>query len=301
MRRLLLLLALLLGLALPPGTAAAPFPDRIELPDNFRPEGIATGNGATFYTGSLSGRGIWRGDYRTGEGDFLVDEGGPFVGMKVDAFDRLWVTGGPAGSGYVFDASTGDAIETFAFATAPTFVNDVVVTTDAAYFTDSMRPAIYRVPIGLDGTIGDATTLTLDPAEIGFVPGQFNLNGIDATADGDTLIVVNSTAGALYTVDPDSGDTAQIDLGGASVGNGDGILLHGKTLYVVRNQLNLIAVVRLAPDLASGTVDDEPITGDFDVPTTIARFGPSLYAVNARFRPPGTPPPVEFWVARVDR
>jgi len=302
MRRLLLLLALLLGLALPSATtAAAPFPDRIELPDNFRPEGIATGRGHTFYTGSLGDQGIWRGDYRTGEGDFLVEEGGPFVGMKVDSFDRLWVAGGPAGTGFVFDADSGEAIETFAFATAPTFVNDVVVTTDAAYFTDSMRPAIYRVPIGPGGTIGDAVTLPLDPAEIGFVAGAFNLNGIDAIPGGATLIVVNSAAGALYTVDPDSGDAARIDLGGASVGFGDGILLHGRTLYVVRNQLNLIAVVRLAPDLASGIVDDEPITGDFDVPTTIARFGSSLYAVNARFRPPGTPPPVEFWVARVDR
>jgi hypothetical protein len=164
-----------------------------------------------------------------------------------------------------------------------------------------MRAAIYRVPIGPGGAVGTPATISLDPDAIDFVPGAFNLNGIEATADGGTLIVVNSTAGKLYTVDPASGEVEEIDLGGASVGNGDGILLEGRTLYVVRNQLNRVAVVRLAPDLESGTVIDELTSNDFDVPTTIARFGDSLYAVNARFRPPGTPPPEEFWVTRLER
>jgi sugar lactone lactonase YvrE len=305
MRRISILLALAIGMTLPGATAAAPFPDRIELPDNFAPEGIATGAGSTFYTGSLSGAGIWRGDYRTGEGDLLVEGGGPFVGMKVDAIGRLWVAGGPLGIGYLFDAGTGAPLETFTFAAAPTFINDVVVTQDAAYFTDSMRPAIYRVPIGPGGEVGTHSTIPLDRDSIGFVEGAFNLNGIEATPSGDTLIVVNSTAGRLFTVDPTSGaateaDAAEIDLDGASVSNGDGILLAGRTLYVVRNQLNRVAVVRLAPDLASGAVVEELASTDFDVPTTIARFGHSLYAVNARFRSPGTPPPEEFWVTRLE-
>ena len=36
--------------------------------------------------------------------------------------------------------------------------------------------------------------------------------------------------------------------------NGDGILLDGKTLYVVQNQLNMVAKISLAPNLRSGTV-----------------------------------------------
>ena len=305
MRRISILLALAIGVVLPGATAAAPFPDRIELPDSFAPEGIATGAGSTFYTGSLSGAGIWRGDYRTGVGGLLVEGGGPFVGMKVDAFGRLWAAGGPLGVGYLFDAGTGTPLETFPFATTPTFVNDVVVTRDAAYFTDSMHPAIYRVPIGPGGEPGMPSTIPLDPGSIGFVEGAFNLNGIEATGSGDALIVVNSTAGKLFTVDPTSGaapdvHAVEIDLDGASVSNGDGILLAGHTLYVVRNQLSRVAVVRLAPDLASGTVVEELTSTDFDVPTTIARFGDSLYAVNARFRPPGSPPPVEFWITRLE-
>jgi sugar lactone lactonase YvrE len=302
MRRFLLPavgLVLAMTVALP--ASAGAFPDRIDLPDNFAPEGIATGRGTTFYTGSLAGAGIWRGDYRTGQGDFLVDSGGPFVGMKVDARNRLWVAGGPAGNGYVFDASSGEQLATFTFAAPPTtFINDVVVTGDAAYFTDSMQPAIYRVPIGPGGEVGAPDPITFEETDIGFVAGAFNLNGIDAAANGDTLIVVNSTAGALYAVDATSGDVSQIDLGGASVGNGDGILLAGQTLYVVRNQLNLVAVVELAPDLTSGVVVRELAPDDVDVPTTMARFGSSLYLVNARFRPEGVPPPPEFWVTRID-
>ena len=55
--------------------------------------------------------------------------------------------------------------------------------------------------------------------------GQYNTNGIDATPNGETLIIVNSTLGTLYPVDPDTGVADEIDLGGATVVAGDGILL----------------------------------------------------------------------------
>lgn len=301
MRRLwtaMLAVGALLGLVAP--VAASTLPDRIDLPDDFAPEGIAVGDGSTFYTGSLAGAGIWRGDLGTGEGALLVEGGGPFVGMKVDAFDRLWVAGGPGGNGYLFDAETGDLLEEFALTAAPTFVNDVVVTSDAAYFTDSMRPALYRVPIGCDGEAGAPEAISLDPAAIDFEEGAFNLNGIEATRDGETLISVNSTAGGLYTIDAESGDASRIDLDGASVANGDGLLLDGRTLYVVRNELNQVAVVELTGDLETGEVVEERMPDGVDVPTTVASLGSSLYLVNARF---GTTdePPIEYWITRIDR
>lgn len=301
MRRILatLLAAALTALLVAPGTAAT-FPDQIDLPNGFAPEGIATGRGTTFYSGSLSGQGIWRGDYRTGGGDLLVEGGGPFVGMKVDARERLWVAGGDAGAGYVFDAASGEPIATFAFAAAPTFINDVVVTRRAAYFTDSFRPAIYRVAIGAGGAIGSPQTIPLDPGEIGFVDGAFNLNGIDATPNGKQLVVVNSTAGELFTIDPSTGAAAAIDIGAASVAAGDGILLEGKTLYVVRNAENLVAVLRLAPDLSTGTHLADLTSDELSVPTTVARFGSSLYLANARFGTPVTPD-TPYWITRLDR
>jgi sugar lactone lactonase YvrE len=294
MRRISPLLAtLILVVALPATASAAPFPPRIDLPAGFAPEGIAIGRGTTFYTGSLSLQGIWHGDLRTGDGAFLVEGGGPFVGMKVDAANRLWVAGGPGGNGYVFDAAGGDPLMVFQLAPMgqASFVNDVAVTADAAWFTDSFRGVIYRVDLGTSG-VSEVDLTALAPPE----PGVFRLNGIDATPNGKTLVVVNSTAGELYRIDAATEDVSMIDLGGASVA-GDGILLAGRALYAVRNQ-DHVAVIHLAPDLRSGTLVDE-LTGEFDVPTTVARFGSSLYVVNARF---GTtdPQPAPYWVTRID-
>jgi len=128
------------------------------------------------------------------------------------------------------------------------------------------------------------------------VANVFRLNGIDATPNGKTLVAVNSTDGELYRIDASSGAATEIELGESL--HADGILLDGHTLYAVRNQGN-VAVVELANDLSSGTVVGQ-LTGNLDVPTTVARFGSSLYVVNARF---GTTdePPVPYWVTRLDR
>ena len=80
--------------------------------------------------------------------------------------------------------------------------------------------------------------------------------------------------------------------------NGDGILLDGRTLYVVQNRDNKVAVVRLSRRLRSGDVQMHITDPDFDVPTTIDDFGKRLYAVNARFRPTPPPPDFEYWLAQ---
>jgi hypothetical protein len=67
------------------------------------------------------------------------------------------------------------------------------------------------------------------------------------------------------------------------VPNGDGILLLGRTLYVVQNQQNQVAVIALDRALASGRVVARLSDPDFAVPTTIDDLGKRLYAVNARF------------------
>jgi sugar lactone lactonase YvrE len=300
MKRSAVLLALVLGLAIPHVAAAQWLPAHIDLPNGFAPEGIAIGRHATFYSGSLSGAGIWRGSLRSGQGDFLVKGGGPFAGMKVDRFNRLWVAGGPSGVGYVFDAESGTLLATFDFGASPTFVNDVVITRRAAFFTESSLPQLYRVPIGPQGGIGQPDVVALDPDAIGFVPGAFNLNGIDAAGGRRRLIAVNSTTGALIQVNGDTGAARPIDLRGATVVNGDGILLQDERLYVVRNFDNVIAVVHVASDLDRGSVRRTIEPDDVDVPTTVAAFRDALYVVNARFElTPG--PDVPYWVTRVER
>jgi hypothetical protein len=279
--------------------AAAQFPDRIELPDGFFPEGIAIAPGGTFYTGSLVNGAIYRGSVRTGEGSLLVgpQEGRIAVGLKID-HELLYVAGGDTGDAYVYDARSGAEVR-FYDLVASGFVNDVVVTKDAAWFTDSVNPVLYKVPIARNGTPGAPSDVEVVPltGDIVFVPG-FNVNGIDATPDGSTLIIVQSNTGKLFTVDPQTGDTAEIDLGPDDVSFGDGILLDGFDLYVVQNFFNVVAKVRLGSDLSSGVVVSRTTDDAFDVPTTVAEFGNRLYLVNARFTtPPG--PDVDYWITKI--
>lgn len=297
-RRLALLVALAATAVLVPATPVVgdPFPDRIELPDDFRPEGIDI-RGSTFYVGSIPTGAVYAGDLRTGDGDVLVPgrEGRAAIGVD-EAGGQLWVAGGPTGMAFVYDAETGADVDSFQLAaTTPTFVNDVVVTGDTAYLTDSQQPVVYRVQ---DGVV---TALGLG-GDYEHQVGAFNLNGIDATPDGSTLLAVQSATGKLFLIDPSSGAATLVDLGGATLTNADGILLLGRTLYVVQNRLDQIAVVELVHDLLSGavvrTISD---TENFDVPTTIARHGNRLYAANARFRPAGEQPPTDYWVSSVAR
>jgi sugar lactone lactonase YvrE len=283
--------------------AARPFPQEIALPAGFQPEGIAIGNGHTFFVGSIPTGRVFRGDLTTGEVSVLVDTqpGRNSIGVAVDHRGRLFVAGGSTGQGYVYDAATGAPITSFQFTTpgVPTFVNDVVVTRTAAWFTDSFQPVLYRVAIAPNGELGAVTTVQLG-GQFAFVPGTFNANGIDATPNGKTLVIVQTDPGRLYTVDPATGVAHEIALSGGDVMFGDGILLDGKTLYVVQNQLNRIAVVALSPHLTSGTIVGHITSSLFRVPTTIDEHGNRLYAVNARFDlPPADRPTASYSVVQV--
>lgn len=301
MRRIRLLVALLgLTLVLPFAAGAdISFPERIDLLNGFRPEGIAIGPGHTFYVGSIPTGAVVRGDLRTGSSSPLVpaQQGRAAIGVDVDNRGRLFVAGGPTGHGYVYDANTGANIADFAFTAPPAFVNDVVVTRTAAWFTDSVNPFLYRVPIAPDGELGAATAVPLT-GDIVYQPG-FNVNGIEATPNGETLVIVQSNTGGLFTVDVD-GVAEQIDLGGVAV-PGDGLVLDGKTLYAaVRAPADGIVVVDLAPDLSSGSVVRTITSQGFSGPTTIDEFGSRLYAVNGRFAVPPTPT-TPYWLTQVGK
>jgi sugar lactone lactonase YvrE len=292
MRRTLLLTSVVALVVASAAFAKASFPEVIALPNGWQPEGIAIGNGTTFYVGSIPTGAVYRGDLRNGQGSTLVPSapGRAAIGIEHDR-GRLFVAGGPTGKGFVYDARTGSLIRELQLATGTggTFVNDVVVTKRAAYFTDSMRAVLYRLPLSRNGAPGQSAQAVPLSGDFQLVPSSFNLNGIDATPNGKALVVVQSVNGKLFNVIPATGATSEIDLGGETVANGDGLLLHGRTLYVVQNRLNQIAVVSLGKNLASGRVARTITDSDFDVPTTVDRHGKLLYAVNARFGTAPTP------------
>lgn len=268
------------------GISARAFPDLIQLPPDFGPEGIASGNGTTFYVGAVAGtRGqILVGDFRTGQFSTLVESDGvQTTGIKHDPRSNLlFVARAASGMGTVYDAASGALVASYQFKTAPTFINDVVITRDAAYFTDTQAAFLYRVALGPAGEpAGDFTPIAL--------PGTFRTNGIVATPNGKALFVVSG--GQLHRLDTATHTPVLVDLGGATLPNADGLLLAGKTLYVVQNMLNRIAVVDLASDYQSGAITQfltEPFASNAAtrVPTTIAKFGDALYAVTAGFAAP---------------
>lgn len=100
---------------------------------------------------------------------------------------------------------------------------------------------------------------------------------------------MNTAGQKLYLVEPTSGNATLINLGAAAVPAGDGILLDGKTLYVVQNQLNQVAVIALDAKLTSGKITAYLTDSALRIPTTVAEFGNALYLVNARFGTPSTP------------
>jgi hypothetical protein len=301
-RRLALLMVLLGVLTVAAPTASAARPDeQIVLPGATSAEGIARGVGSTFYAGDLFAGDIYRGDLQRRTAELFIDapSGRMAVGMAVDVrHGLLFVAGGFDGTAHVYDANTGATVATYRFTAPPSLINDVAVTRKGAWFTDSMKAQLYFVPISATGVLGAQRTLQLSgPAAD--TSGDVNNNGIQATPNGKTLIVAHSGQGALNTVDPTTGASATIE--GVSVPSVDGILLQGGQLFAVQNFLNQIAEVRLSPDLTSGTVEKVVTSPLFQVPTTVARFGDRLAAVNAKFDT-GIPPTADqYEVIIVDR
>jgi sugar lactone lactonase YvrE len=281
-----------------PTTTTTKFPTRIELPDGFQPEGIAIARGTAYFGSRLDGD-IYAADLRTGKGRVISQGPGTgSLGMKVDRFGRLFVAGAAGGNGRVIDTRTGRVLKSYTFTTAtPTFVNDVILGKDAAYFTDSNQPVFYKVAIGKHGRLAaEAQTIPLS-GDYQHLAGN-NANGISLTPDGRALIMVQSNTGLLLRVDPRTGVARKVDLGGVLMTNGDGLLLVGRTLYVVQNQLNRIAVVTLNSSATKGTVVRHITSADFDVPTTVAKFRDRLYLPNARFSTPPTPD-TKYWATAV--
>jgi sugar lactone lactonase YvrE len=299
----LLLLVLVTVLATP--AAAARPAEIIVLPGATSAEGIAAGRGATFYAGDLFAGDIFRGNLQRGTAELFIDApaGRMAVGMAADvAHDLLFVAGGFTGQAYVYDTQTGATVASYQFGTPnSSLINDVALTKDGAWFTDSFQAQLYFVPVSRAGVPGPTfRTLALSgPAATVIGNGAVNLNGIQATPNGETLIVAHSANAQLDTVDPATGASATI--AGVSVPNVDGIVLEAGRLWAVQNFSNQVSRIRLAPDLSAGVVEEVITSPLFKVPTTAALFGSRLAVVNAKFDTGIPPTATQFEVIVVNR
>jgi sugar lactone lactonase YvrE len=306
-RRLILSLGLVLAFTLVavPTVAAhgnghhqKPLPTQIDLPVGFQPEGLTSSPSGKLYVGSVATGAIWAGSSKTGVGAVIVPgmAGRSAAGLHLDWRGRLWVAGASNGTIRVYDPRTGTLLKEYVFPTAA-FVNDLVITHTAVYATDSLNQQLLVVPIGKRGKLVDPSKATTRPltGDLAYTMG-FNANGI--VANGRSLILVQSNTGLLFKVNPKTGSTEAIDTHGYLVTNGDGLVLSGRNLYVIRNRDNLVAVLRLSKSGASARLVRTLTSPNLDIPTTGAFAGGKLWVVNARF---GTPSPAtaEYWITRL--
>jgi hypothetical protein len=306
-RSVTVLLAATVGLVVTTVSPAGAATDVIVLPGASSAEGIARGEGDTFYAGDLFRGDIFRGDLEDRTAELFIDapDGRGAVGMQADLrHDLLFVAGGFTGQAYVYDLDSGATVATYQFAPpsppgaapATTVINDVTVTEDGAWFTDSRRATLFFVPVDDSGEPGEFRTLALQgPATD--TGGEFNLNGIGATRQGGTLIVAHSAHGKLYTVDPVTGQSAEI--AGVSVPAVDGIVVECRRVWAVQNS-NQVTEVRLSEDLTAGSVDEVVTDAAFHTPSTAIRFDDGLAVVNAKFDTGFPPTATQYEVVLVD-
>ncbi len=313
-RPTLALLAAAGTLALPAAAAGAPALDAAAaatrvyvLPGaTVYPEGIAyQPSRRAFYVSSTTDGTIFRGRLARGAAKVWLAPGrdgrSTAVGLKVDdRRDRLFVAGGSTGSIWVYDTTTKALVARFANGRQPTatFVNDIALTRDGtAYATDSLSPVLYRITNRPGGGLRYEQWLCFEGTALQYRAG-FNVNGIAATPDGRALFVVQSNTGFLFRVDVATKAVTRVALDDL-VRAGDGLLLEGRNLWVVRNALGRIERIRLSKDLSRGTVRAVIEDPTFAFPTTVARAGRRLLVVNSQFDRRASAPVLPFTVSAV--
>ncbi|MGV8849354.1 MAG: SMP-30/gluconolactonase/LRE family protein [Propionibacteriaceae bacterium] len=306
-------LALCLAIAMPATTASAHGGER---PTTFSLTGDpvvgATGGSkfegigldertGAFYVSEVTGGEIHRGQVsRADTAQWLDGDGtdGRFTarGVTVDDAGRVYVAGGPnaidhpgAPDLWVY-SQDGRLLTALRTGVPNAFLNDVAIGPDgAAYFTNSNAPQVFRVAkkggVWSVKTWADATgTITTSAG--------FNLGGIVVSPDRRSLVVAQGNAGKLWRFDLRSRGVSPIDIGDANLVNADGLVLQGRTLWVVRNFSRVLTTLHLGPNAATARLVSEQPT-DPDRVFTTAKFAQGrLLLVDSKFdeNPVGLPP-----------
>ena len=276
-------------------------PDLYELPgqsagSTFEGIGLDPLRGV-FYVSEVTGGEISRGrlkdpDARDWLGGNGTDGRVTARGVTVDRLGRVYIAGGPNRTSdptrpdrpdlWVY-APSGRLLAALQVPAAGAFLNDVAIGPDgAAYFTDSnVTPRIFRVAQDRRG--GSVSTWVDATGTITSAPG-FNLNGIVATPDGRSLLAVQSATGQLWRFDLRTKRIDQVTVaGGADLTGGDGLVLVGMKLYVVRNFPRQLVTLELADRWTRATLVSAVDTDPDRVFTTAKYDRGRLLAVDSRF------------------
>jgi sugar lactone lactonase YvrE len=284
------------------------YPVDIAMPDGSGPESIVIGEGPWAYVSSLQTGVVFRVDLEHGTHEVFAPAVGPnAVGMALDWRGRLFVCGGIDGSLTVIDTADRSVAARYRLGNDHSFTNEVLVTPDAAFVTDSFDPVLYKLPFGEHGSLPTQDGIVRIPlsGDLVYQRGDtfaecFNANGIARTPDARAVLVVQTNTGRLFRVDTATGHATQVDLGGADVLWGDGMILEDHTLHVVQNLANTVSVIELNGNGTSGAIVERWSDPRFDTPTCMARFGNRFYLSNARFTIP-EPERAQFRLIAVSR
>lgn len=220
-------------------------------------------------------------------------------GIDVDRDGRVYVAGGPTGRAFVY-ARSGELLAALE-APAGTFFNDAWVGRDgSAYVTNSNQPQIWRISEAAGVWSLDLWLDAADRIPVVVGPGQFNLGGIVETADGRYLLVAQGNSGRLWRVTKATRKVVEVDLGGTALTNADGIVLKGRTLWVVQNFSRQVTEVSLRDGYTSGRVKEVTPTPVDRTFTTAKLVHGDLLAVDSQFGLP-QPSPAGDRVIPVDR
>jgi Cu-Zn family superoxide dismutase len=248
------------------------------------------------YVGSLADGALYR--LSTAAGAQLWSAGGQdgrgsVAGVKVDTGGRLWAAGGYDGTLWVYDLSGRALLARLDVGARPSCVNDIAFGPDgAAYVTDSLVPVLFRAagePLALEAWV--------DLAGQGVPwPDGLNLNGIVLTADARHLVACQTNLGRFWRVELASGRVQEAALDGGPLPHCDGLARSGSTLYVAVNARNLLAVVDLSEDGASGRLRALRSCETFAFPTAVAVHAGQLLVVNGQLDKMGGSPRLPFTV-----
>lgn len=283
----------LLPAAAPAVAGAAPA-DRIDLPRDFQPEGIAA-KGQRLFSGSLAGGGVASARIGAARASVIREmPGSSLRGMAIDPRTGFLTMVGNTKNGrpslWVIVPREGGVQATYARLPGAVFPNDLTFGKRAIWVTDSGQNVLYRVqrpprnafpPVPLP-----VETLALRGPIPPVVGDDIGLNGI-RKLPGGRLVVVDSRDGALYEVRHSNGRARPVPVAGpVQLSSGDGLEIQGRTLYVVRGQGGNDVVRLRLRQLADGFVASRGrvlTDPSLSVPSTAVLRGGSLWLANARF------------------